>query len=288
VNGLADWAELQAIASARQSCVIGDIERFLKPDDLEIDHGYKRDADESQAIEVIDRCFSRSKILGSSYPFHVDTTGLKPKDKAFSHEVYLFCLLLAGLRPEEISPEARHFFEIESKVVLHDYFGGEAFHFGWTSLNATQGNVQRRIEQFCKSTSLKWKARNPVLVSPDRKDIGIDAIIWKQSDDGRDNAFVALAQCASGSNWDHKLASAVDKHLNDCLEISHSGPIVKCFITSFHVPDGKWRESAQAVDGLIFDRLRMVLESGVNSVMGKLFTADARKWMNGKLKKLSR
>lgn len=282
---LADWAEMQSLSSPRGSCVIGDIERYVKPDDT----GAMDDSaeDESIAVEVLDLISLRERVLGDLYPFEVHRSiVVKPKKFSVDHSAYLFNLFIASLDVELIDAALRHLFEIECMNVLHDHFGGESYHFGWTKFNASKGAIQRRIEDFCEQTSLCWKARKPVLVSPDRKDIGIDAIVWKQSDDLRDNAFVAFAQCASGSNWRKKLESSVINHINDCIETVHSGPGVKCFMTPFDIPNKIWRDTAQATDGLLFDRSRLVLESYGKARRGRVYDAESIKWVKEILVKL--
>lgn len=290
---LCDWAEAQALAVARRSCVLGDIESYIKPDDSTVDLGEpaadEAEVDASIAINVLDVARWRLETLGKQYPFSVSNTGIVPCEKMRRyHEAYLFCLLLSILSQDEMDGDVRHWFEVECQEALHDYFGGESFHFGWTRLNSTTGRIQRRVEEFCASSSLRWSARKPVLVSAARNDIGIDAIVWKQSDDGRDGAFVALGQCATGHNWDQKLESAAHSHINDCLERPHVGPIVKCFMTPFHVPPVHWRERHHSVDGLLFDRIRFVLESQQsNSRKGHLYRRETRNWLESKLARLS-
>lgn len=286
---LCDWAELQSIVAARKSCTKGDLIKYIEIDDLDEDADvdeHESSKDERIADSVLGIAQSRAALLGDTYPFLVSSGEIKPRNMTVGAglgraECYLFHLLFAGLQSTEISPEARHFFEIESKELLHDFFGGEAFHFGWTVLNAAKGKIQARIEEFCEECSMGWKPRRPVLVPATQNDLGIDAIIWKQPADRRENAVVVVGQCASGRNWDTKLDSNAANLLTDCLEATPSGPIIYCLLTPYQIPDGAWRLSARSLNGLLFDRLRMVLEAhqGAAAKRGRLYDAGSQKWV---------
>ena len=253
--------------------------------DADYDGNDDAEIDDAIATDVFTQALTRAELLGDCYPFDVTETSIRYiASNRRQYELYLFSLFLSALEESELDNNIRHWFEVESCELLHDYFGGESFHFGWTALNKTRGKIQKRIEEFCEESSLHWTPRKPVRVSNDKNDIGIDAIIWKQCDDRRENAFVALGQCAAGKNWDHKLETASPRHLNDCLEDSHAGPMVLCFLTPFQIPARRWRDSAQAVGGLLFDRLRIIIESHQNEHQRcRAYTNELRAWVSEKL-----
>ncbi len=173
-------------------------------------------------------------------------------------------------------------------AALTSYFGGESFHFGWTPTNARLGKIQKRIEDFCGSATLGWKARNPVAVSPNSNEVGIDVLVWKQPKDLRSNALVFVAQCATGHNWRAKLETSSLRLLEDCLETTRDGPWVSCFCTPFHIPDSLWRDSARRHDGMLFDRIRLVLarRSGSTPRTAQEVLSETAQWTNRVVKKL--
>jgi hypothetical protein len=253
----------------------------MDPGDQEPEDDFE--ADESLADDVLGIALRRQCTLGKAYPFLVEDSAIKYQRKLRygSGSAYLFHLMLSTLDASSISPDARHWFELESKNVLHTFFGGESFHFGWTKHNANLGKIQKRIQAFCDESCIGWKVRNELNVSPKSNDIEIDAIIWKVSSDSRGNAFVALGQCASGHDWPKKILSGAKVKLEDCLDATRDGPWINCFCTPFQIPDDKWRETARSHDGLLFDRIRLVLETAwpEEAAYGKLAEADSLAWL---------
>ncbi|MDX9910300.1 MAG: hypothetical protein RBS39_00570 [Phycisphaerales bacterium] len=274
----------------------GDIIKLLQPDDLLADDLLRIDGDDSErdettADDVIGLALNRKRMLGKAYPFEIADSSIRFLDanaQTFG-SAYLFYLLFCSIKPDFITPEARHFFELESMDVVHSFFGGYAFHFGWTQLNAGRGKIHSRIQQFCDESNLGWRPRNPHLVSSSMNDIGIDVIVWNVSNDNRGNAFVVVAQCATGHNWDQKLVSSARTHLEDCLDASRDGPWINSFCTPFEIPDRIWRQSARSHDGYIFDRLRLVLESRGKggAKCGCLASQGSKKWVKSMLRELA-
>lgn len=268
---LCDWAELQAATSGRKAATQGDLLKVIQPDDSQVDSPGADDDesthDELIADDVLSLAHERARVLGKAYPFSLERNVLRysPKLGASSGRSYLFHLLFASVSPEFISPTARHQFEIESKYALLQFFGGESFHFGWTKHNANLGTIQKRIETLCSETTIGWTARRPVNVSPQNKDVGVDLLIWRHFSDRRANTLVLVGQCASGRDWPSKLATPAIRKLEDCLSETRNGAWVNCFCTPFHIAEKNWRDSARAHDGVICDRIRLVLATGVNN-----------------------
>jgi len=292
-TGLCDWAEVSAIASARRSATQGDLIKLIRFDDSQEDDlfadPHEATNDELIADSVLSIASSRSLLLGKQYPFIVDR-GIRFDPKRLTGgRAYLFHLLMSSLDHEHIPELARHLFEVEATEALRSYFGGESFHFGWTTLNANRGKIQKRIEEFCSTTSLGWKAANPVRVPPQSNDIEIDSIVWRQPFDKRKNALVILGQCATGTNWRSKLVTASTRLLEDCLDGSKDGPWVTSFCTPFQIPQKDWYNTARKHDGMLWDRLRLVLvtTAGSASKRGQLHDPKSVEWLELTLKRLA-
>jgi hypothetical protein len=289
---LCDWAELTAAVSNRHSVTLGDLIKVIQPDDSRVDNP-NADEDESTedemiAEDVLSVALGRSKLLGKAYPFAVYGQVLRfDSERAkTTGQSYLFHLLFAAAEPPAITSIARHQFEVESRAALTNHFGGESFHFGWTKLNADLGKIQSRVEELCSQTNLGWKARNPVNVSVENNDVGVDILVWRQFPDSRPNTMVMVGQCASGHDWRGKLATSATRLLEDCLSETRDGPWVNVFATPFHIPDRIWRESARAHDGVLFDRMRLVWATGAADIRayGRLVGKESRDWVTGTLK----
>lgn len=275
-----------AVAGGRGLTTQGDIIKVIQPDDLLDDSVAILDEstqDEIVAEEVLEVARKRALVLGSLYPFELKGKVLAViKNKLRkSGEAYLYHLLFSAVESNLITGFARHTFELESNSAVHKYFGGEAYHFGWTQFNASVGKIQKRVEHLCANTTLGWKARRPVLVSPQSNEVGVDALVWLQPSDNRRNAMVVIVQCASGHNWEGKLATPASRLLEDCLEDPRDGPWINCFCTPFHIPDRSWRQCARSLDGILFDRIRLTLVYANSRVeiRGKLRHAQSRAWL---------
>ncbi len=284
---LCDWAELLAATSGRRAITQGDLIKVIQPDDSQVDNP-GADVDESSEDELIaDDALSlahkRARVLGQAYPFTLRGNVLRfnPERADSTGKCYLFHLLFAAASQSLITPTARHQFEVESQSALVGFFGGESFHFGWTKHNANIGNIQKRVEALCSKTTLGWKARQPVSLSAQKKDVGVDLLIWRQLSDRRANTLVLVGQCASGHNWPGKLSTSATQLLEDCLAETRDGPWVNCFCTPFHISDKVWRESARSHNGVIFDRIRLVLATGVSdrNRLGAL-SPGSRLWLS--------
>lgn len=291
---LCDWAEVAALRSGRHATTQGDLIKVIQPDDSrQDDPGADDDEsmnDEQISDDVLGIADVRARLLGESYPFVVETKSVRVRPGRYnrSGEAYLFHLLLTTLEASFIDLNIRHHFELESMTLLSEYFGGEKYHFGWTLHNASRGAIQARVEDFCNASRLGWAARRPVAVSAGSKDIGIDALLWRRIADQRSNFLVFILQCASGHNWRAKLETSAARLLEDCIEGTRNGPWVTSFCTPFHIPDKLWHECARRHDGLLLDRLRLVLltkEAGARRI-GCLRRPECRSWLGTTLGQL--
>lgn len=292
---LCDWAEIQSLVSPRGNTSTGDIMKYSRPDDVLQDDisGAPREAEKDEAIaqDVLGLAFHRQNILQDLYPFRVTTRAVELKSSKKikpEHEMYLFCLMLSTLISEEITSHARHMFEIESQHILHDFFGGEAYHFGWTIENANRGKIEKRLKDFCGISGLKLTPKDSEFLPRSGNDIGIDSVIWKQVADDRENCVLVFGQCASGANWPTKLASQAHQLFCDCFVHRPSGPHILAFLTPFYINSKIWRETTITAAGIVFDRLRFSLEShqGDGSSRGRLYDAKSRAWLEERIEKL--
>lgn len=292
IAGMCDWAEIQAWLSNRRTCTDGDVMKYVKPDDSLQDHiGFESesDADESIADDVMSMAVRRASKLGDLYPFEVGSRGtIKSKGRTSQNfplrfQAYLFHLFFCVLEPSSISPQARHFFELESLDFLHDFFGGYAFHFGWTYKNSKLGKTPKRIESFCEAAGdLQLQPTEKIKEWYGQKnDLGIDCILWNAVPDGRENCLLVIGQCSTGRDGPKKFASSAAELFKDCFKETPTGPVINTFLTPFEVVDTNWRSSVIECRGLLFDRTRLVL----GTENGRLYRKPSLKWLNECLKK---
>lgn len=291
IADLCDWAELQAIRSLRSAWTTGDIIKYVRVDDtsLEDDEAEIRESenDEKIADDVIGVAVTRARQFGEYYPFEVTQQTIRcrlPEGGEIPRQMraYLFYLFFSGLHSSRISNSNRHQFELESSRVLGHFFSGDCFHFGWTSENATIGHIEERLRCFCDTSKICWSVRNPLEISSNRKDIGIDILVWKKPLDDRENCLAVIGQCATGTNWKSKLASSAAALLKDCIIPRPSGPVVYAFLMPYYVESSKWHEVAvESNGGLVFDRLRLVNQGKGTSRgnRGALFEENSSKWV---------
>lgn len=300
VDSLCDWAEVRALVSRRRDCTKGDIQQYIKADDydsedVDIDESDLKDAelDERQANEVLGHARERSRLLGKGYPFIVKDRGLfsthartsKGELKA-EYEAYVYNLLLSCIDSSYITPDDRHYFEVECATLLSKVFGTLHFHFGWTKHNASLGKIENRVSALCNQTSIRWKKKaqiNPSYVN--QNDVGVDIVLWQRQFDSRENTLVMIGQCASGHNWDAKLASNAEHVLADLLHDSPSAPIVRVFCLPFVVPSRNWRRITVESRSVVFDRIR--LAAATQQEHGQLYRTRNSKWVKRVLEQLN-
>jgi hypothetical protein len=264
----ADWIELQALTSARQSASIALIRSLVRrqADDRARARDVDADADDTGEAEITDRLPEdleerlaaelafRIQTIGKAYPFELDTTQggrsqlLRLRNSwsnAQSGElVYVFCLLDSGIRDGLISypPSANplvnaigNVFQICSCVAVGGYTNAEVVSFGFP--RATGTSFLPALQQaWNRYGSYSIRTQIPHGFDDKLKDGGVDIIAWRHFADRFAATLIMFVQVASGLNWKDKDVSG------DVLTLKKwfSGPTIEHFLPAICIPFPLW------------------------------------------------
>lgn len=271
-NELADWLELEVLASEDGYALLAAINEHLELDEdfepLEMDD--ENVTAEKRLQQVASAVDERIRTIGPAYPFFIDSSGTRLTLSAPYCDAacaYLFCLiisngakdgLLAGDGPW--TPDlhsARSLFQICATVAAAGFVEGPAFSFGWPRLDST-GFLHKLRSVYGLFQEGAVHDTPPPGAPIDVKDDRVDVIAWKGGSMGRPGTMYLLGQAASGANWK-------DKSLKGYADVFHgtwflkwpSSPVITGTIIPFLLPteaDGEDHEAQEVVAGKL-DRL---------------------------------
>ena len=234
---LADWLELEALASSRQSAPLLSIGKILRlvSDDRTIPTDLADGADDEGDPEVTDRATEdllervveeiefRLKTIGTAYPFEWQLSGsgqpIALKAKATAREagtgelVYTFCLLDSCFREGMIKPgnpadrnlvqQIGAVFQICSCLAVGGYTDAEVVSFGFPRAtgNAFLPALQQAWQRY---GSYEIIDQIPHGFDASLQDGGVDIIAWLSFPDGHAATLIMFAQVASGLGWKDK------------------------------------------------------------------------------------
>lgn len=171
-----------------------------------------------------------------------------------AYEVYLIFSHFGAPMTEGSDPKL---FERLSSEAVSNYIGGKSFVFGWPVLEDVQAVIAERVKQVCE------KMNEAFVVGPGTqyKDRGVDHIAWKNFsepdvDDHRTSQIVMLCQCAAGHNWPNKTRELPIGSWRQYVRWG-TDPIVG-FSVPCVIDDPEWHEIAREVEGIVFDRVRLL------------------------------
>ena len=158
-----------------------------------------------------------------------------------------------------------------------------------------EGHI-RHLSLLCESTSKTHVAfigtvLGEVVGDVDRwtkasaNDAGLDLMLYRPFSDGRTGLPVFMFQCASGGDWEGKLHTPNLRVWTKAIQFP-SDP-KKAFATPFAFVDSEFRKSANLVDGLLLDRLRL-LTPGYNDAdwVSTKLSQRIVKWLRPRVKEL--
>jgi hypothetical protein len=225
-SALADWLELQAIASPRgrvsKAALLGILDIVeddaIEPDLVDDETGEVLDEaileDERNAIvgAAFEELEYRARVLGAAYPFVVDGRRLV-LDRVANNEpgqaIYLFCLLASVIRERKLQPLAEvnaaeqgiaDAFQICACLAAGGYLSGAVSSFGFPRATG-DGFIPALKAAFARFGMGEVRAEIPDGLPESLKDGGIDVIAWRNHPDGMPSKMYLLGQCASGQNW---------------------------------------------------------------------------------------
>jgi hypothetical protein len=190
---------------------------------------------------------------------------------------YQVCLFfsLYGASAQEGS-EPKLFERMSAEAICH-HIGGQVFVFGWPVLADVQTAIADRVRQVSASMQERFVEAPAVRY----KDRGVDIITWKpfaepDQSNTRSGKLVVLSQCAAGHDWRKKTRELPMASWTQYIHWATdpmAGFAVPCVIG-----DDLWHDVAREVEGLVFDRVRLVnhLPQGVQDAG---LRADLEVWV---------
>jgi hypothetical protein len=178
---------------------------------------------------------------------------------------YDVCLLFSLYGASNATGSEPKLFERMFAEAIARHIGGPAFVFGWPVLPDVQTAIAARVQQVCELLRERF-AEAPAQRYKDR---GVDIICWKpfmEPDDAsrRSSQVVILSQCAAGHDWRKK---TTELPLGSWMQYIHwAADPMKAFAVPCVIGEDLWHDIAREVEGLIFDRVRIInhLTQGVH------------------------
>jgi hypothetical protein len=175
-------------------------------------------------------------------------------DGRLEYEVCLFFSLYGASNLAGADPKL---FERLSAEAIGRHMDGTVFVFGWPVLP----NVETAIGARVKQVSELLRERFVEAPAVQYKDRGVDIICWKpfaEPDHAsrRSGQLVLLSQCAAGHDWrrkTHELPWA------SWVQYLHwATDPMRAFAVPCVIRDEQWHDVAREVNGLVFDRVRLI------------------------------
>lgn len=224
----ADWIELAALISSRQSASSAELIRSraaleedehglvaLENDDFPelLEEEILGSAAELWASDVLEELSERSNSLGSSYPFRLHRAAgdswrldYQTQDERHDHLLYVCCLLITarryGLVLHGLS-EMDKVLQIVAYLVAGRLVAGESYWFGYP--RPDHSNMRDAVQLLLERMGFS----RPSVVPPvwsigTENDGGIDIVAWRNFGDKLPSRIVLYGQVASGKNWEGK------------------------------------------------------------------------------------
>jgi hypothetical protein len=221
-NHLADWLELEVLATETGTAPLSAINQ-----NLEIDEDYEpTELDEENLVaerrvqQVLRAVEERKNSMGDAYPYVVDPTGvrlsLKPNITPGGY-AYLFCLVVSNAASDghlaDSGPwlpdleSARRLFQVCATVSAAGLVRGPAYSVGWPRSDSTTfiEKLKQVYDEFGDGVVVDQIPHRGV---GRVKDDGIDVIAWQHSHDKPAMGYF-LGQAASGANWPDKALKGI-------------------------------------------------------------------------------
>ena len=212
---LADWLELQALASATpvpfDSLNAGsEAQEEEEPEEIDGEDLVKEERVQKCAA-IISR---RRNALGASYPFQVVDSGtsLVAVERSRGAQTYVFCLLASNLVPggfvsiegqEERVQEARELMQVCSTIAVAGHQAGPSYSLGWPRSDFS-GFLEKLREIYRAYGDGEIVDAVPRGAPASVKDDGVDVVGWKKLDGDLPSQSYILFQAAAGKHWDVK------------------------------------------------------------------------------------
>ena len=279
----ADFLELSALRSSSRSVSIYSFIRDLRLANAnevvaDSENDNQEDSLDEQSEPIAEAAFAefddRTRSCGSNptyYPFEISANTIRLRDDADS-SLYTFLALLSWYGKNAGPPETngeKMFEEVCAKAV-ECYMGSPHLHvkslvFGFPRRFQPAG-FSAALDKLCQELGegLGHRTGRPTL--PHQKDSKLDIVAWRAFDDQREGKIITFGQCATGQDWEDKIAE-LPHPLHWCNHWMIDSPVVEP-VRSFFVPDRidrrEWSHKSR-LGGILYDRCRITsLASGID------------------------
>ena len=251
-HALADTAELRALQDSNLTYSLDDFRIRLRQ--IGPSQEVVEDEEEALSLAVADarrQIRNRAQVLGSAYPFELDGLVLTANAEWTQRPAYTFLLLLTVLMWDGRRTGTALFEHVVADA-LGAYLGGESLRFGAPRSAPVPPNTKRALTYLARK--LGERRSRDIDVRPSDKDMGLDAVAWKDLPDEDPGKVILFGQCATGSGWQSKIGE---------LSLERWRGLIATKVTPvrvFAVPwtlDSQTRNTMQDSGSIVFDRLRI-------------------------------
>lgn len=221
VHVIADWFEFSVIVSEFGTAPFSDLQRIWdrrRNSESSAPDGRKSNSDGDEAFleTVLEEIRTRIEYLREAYPFKFSDTGesleLIP-ELEIGQVVYLFCLLLANAKNDEVFCSDKFVYELDNYIrdlfqacstwAAAGFYNCSASSFGFPRPDGTNFlDKLRAVYALVGEGAVRVRPLPGVSSNP--KDEGVDVIAWARRNDGAPGKVYFLGQVATGSNWHDK------------------------------------------------------------------------------------
>jgi len=182
---------------------------------------------------------------------------LRGENVAASRLEYQVCLFFSLYGASYLTGSNPKLFERMSAEAIGRHFGGPVFVFGWPVLPDVQTAIAERVKQ----VSELLRERFVEAPGSRYKDRGVDFISWKpfaepDHANRRSCQLVVLSQCAAGHDWRKKTRELPIASWRQYIHWA-TDPM-RAFAVPCVIREDLWHDVAREVEGLVFDRIRIV------------------------------
>ena len=261
---LADWIEASAVFQTEDTLSASDAVDLLCSEEVF--------ASQTLAWQTISDAWGllrlRRKVLGNGCAFEIEEKRLQRVRDWKVCPGQSFCILLSCLKwyhnwakqfGKDYTEQGELFEDLTRESLKQLFPLWEVHATGWTrtrvaGLRVVVDGVAKKLGEAVGELT-RWTRESA-------NEAGLDLMLFRPFADGRTGLPVFLFQCASGSDWDQKLHTPDVRIWTKVIQFP-SDP-KKAFATPFAFLADDFTKTANIVNGLLLDRLRLLAPSDMN------------------------
>lgn len=239
---------------------------------------------------VIAEIRRRLSLLGGATPLVLDTSRLLRKRDWKEYPAYAFCIALAiqiHYRAEveadlgkQYHIQGQLFEELILELMRANHWS--AIPAGWSHKTAT--SIEEKIGAIATAIGERQlPGAVAAWTEPHAKDSGLDVVAWQPFPDGWSGRPICLMQCASGEDWDQKLATP---DLNTWCHLIDFATKPRRGLAMPFAPEADEFRRRAGRDGviLLLDRHRLMHTSGQGPYPTPKLSAKLIQWTEERIK----